>query len=40
MLTLGAVTLLAVCAAGPLASMLSARRLSRVDISTIMREGA
>ena len=33
-------TLLAVCAAGPTASALSARRLSRVDISTIMREGA
>ena len=39
MMLLAAVTLLAVCAAGPLASMLSARRLSRVDIGTIMREG-
>ncbi len=40
MLELGAVTLAAVCAAGPLASMFSARRLSRVDVGTIMREGA
>ena len=40
MLGIGAVTLAAVCAAGPLASMLSAHRLSRADISTIMREGA
>lgn len=40
MTLLAAATLLAVCVAGPLASVLSARRLSRVDISTIMREGA
>lgn len=39
MLLLGAVTLAAVCIAGPLASVISARRLSRADISTIMREG-
>ncbi len=40
LLVLAAAALLAVCAAGPLASVLSACRLSRVDISTIMREGA
>ncbi|MBQ6174104.1 MAG: ABC transporter permease [Clostridia bacterium] len=40
MLILAAGTLLAVCAAGSMASVFSARRLSRVDISTIMREGA
>ena len=39
MLILAAVTLLAVCAAGPTASAFSVRRLSRADISTIMREG-
>ena len=39
MVILAAGTLLAVCAAGPLASALSAHRLSRADISTIMREG-
>ena len=40
MFGMGAVTLAAVCIAGPLAAMLSARRLSRADISTVMREGA
>ena len=40
LLLLGAGTLLAVCAAGPLAAMISARRLSRVDIGTSLREGA
>lgn len=40
MAILAAGTLLAVCAAGPMASVFSARRLSWVDISTIMREGA
>lgn len=39
MLLLGAGTLLAVCVVGPLASAVSARRLSRADISAILREG-
>ena len=39
MLMLGTGTLLAVCIAGPLAAMISARRLSRADISTALREG-
>ena len=39
-LLLAALTLAAVCLAGAMASAVSARRLSRADISTIMREGA
>ncbi len=37
MLLLGAGTMLAVCIAGPMAAMFSARRLSRTDISIILR---
>lgn len=40
LLLLGVLTALAVCMAGPLASLLSVRRLSRADISTILREEA
>ena len=39
MLALCAASLAAVCAAGPGAALLSARKLSRADIGTIMREG-
>lgn len=40
LLLLGVLTALAVCMAGPLASLLSVRRLSQADISTILREEA
>ena len=40
MLALCAASLAAVCAVGPTAALLSARKLSRADIGTIVREGA
>ena len=40
MTVLCAASLAAVCIAGPAAAMFSARKLSRADIGTIMREGA
>ena len=39
MALLGLATLSALCIIGPLSAMHSARRLSRVDISTLLREG-
>ncbi len=40
LLLTGAATILAVCIVGPAAAMLSAHRLSRTDVGTILREGA